>query len=56
MYAIWWTAIKLMNDKTSFRAVGFLDTTSVANNASTLYLTVEEHLSTYVALMMPRVI
>ena len=28
----------------------------VANNASTLYLTVEELLSTYVALMMPRVI
>jgi len=26
------------------------------NNAPTLYLTVEEHLSTYVALMMPRVI
>jgi hypothetical protein len=30
--------------------------TTVANNASTLYLTVEEHLSTYVALMMPHVI
>jgi hypothetical protein len=28
----------------------------VANNASTLYLTVEEILSTYVALMMPRVL
>jgi hypothetical protein len=29
---------------------------NVADNASTLYLTIEEHLSTYVALMMPRVI
>jgi chromosome segregation ATPase len=29
---------------------------SVVNNASTLYLTVEELLSTYVALMMPRVL
>ncbi len=29
---------------------------SVVNNASTLYLTVEDFLSTYVALMMPRVL
>jgi hypothetical protein len=27
-----------------------------ANNASTLYLTVEEHLTTFVPLMMPRAI
>jgi hypothetical protein len=27
-----------------------------AKNASTLYLTVEEHLTTFVALMMPRAI
>ena len=38
------------------RYYSHLSIISVANNASTLYLTVEVHSSTYVALMLTRVI
>jgi len=45
-----------LSPRFSIPPMNVLMITSVANNGSTLYLTVKEQLSTYVALMMPRVI